>query len=118
MQLTAPAATLLLPILSVRPNQMGYFAGAPSNFYSQSNQFPYMANPFWEASQREQFLQNQLLQVRQQFEAWKARHAQPQVAQRKAPPLVPWEPTVIVKAPDEDVEVISVRSASAKKAVP
>ena len=40
-----------------RPNQMGYFAGAPSDFYPQSNQFPYMANPSWEASQREQLLQ-------------------------------------------------------------
>ena len=77
-----------------------------------------MANPSWEASQREQILQNQLLQERQQFESWKARYAQPQVGHRQAPPLVPLEPTVIVKAPDEDVEVISVRSASAKRAVP
>ena len=74
-QLAAPTATPLLPIMSVRPNQMGYFAGAPSNFYPQSNQFPYMAIPSWEASQREQILQNQLLQERQQFEAWKARQA-------------------------------------------
>ena len=36
-QLTAPAAMPLLSIMSVRPNQMGYFAGAPSNFYPQSN---------------------------------------------------------------------------------
>ena len=78
---------------------MGYCAGAPSNFYPQGNQFPYMANPSWEASQREQLLLNQLLQERQQFEAWKARQAQPQpqVAQGQAPPLVPLEPTVIVK---------------------
>ena len=61
-QLAAPTATPLLPIMSVRPNQMGYFAGAPSNFYSQSTQFPYMANPSCEASQREPFLQSQLLQ--------------------------------------------------------
>ena len=41
------------------------------------------------------------------------RHAQPQppVAQGQAPP-VPLESAVIVKAPDNDVEVISVRSAS------
>ena len=77
-----------------------------------------MANPSWDASQREQFLQNQLLQERQQFEAWKARQAQPQlqIAQGQAPALVPLEPTVIVKAPDNDVEVISVRSASVKRA--
>ena len=119
-QLAAPTATPLLPIMSVRPNQMGYFAGAPSIFYSQSNQFPYMANPSWEASQREQFLQNQLLQERQQFKAWKACQAQPQsqVAQGQAPSLVPLEPTVIVKAPDNDFEVISVRSASVKRAAP
>ena len=48
-QLAAHAAMPLLPIISVRPNQMGYFAGAPSKFYSQSNQFTYMANPSWEA---------------------------------------------------------------------
>ena len=38
--------------------------------------------------------------------------------QSQAPPPVPLEPTVIVKVLDEDVEVISVGSASAKKAVP
>ena len=116
-----PAATHLtatppLSTMSIRPDQMGYFTGTPS-FY-QSNQFPYMANPSWEDSQSEQFLQNQLLQERQQFEAWKARQAQPQpqIAQGKVPPLVPLEPTVILKAPDNDVEVISVRSASVKRA--
>ena len=104
---------------------MGYFTHAPSNFYPQYNQFPYMANPSWEASQREQLLQNQLLQKQQQFEAWKAcqaqpqpQLAQPQVAQGQAPPLVPLEPTVIVKAPDNDVEIVSVMSASAKRAAP
>ena len=79
-----------------------------------------MANPSWEASQREQLLQNQLLQDHQQFEAWKARKAQPQpqVVQGQAPPLVPLERTVIVKPHHNDVEVISVRSASAKRAAP
>ena len=120
---TQPAATQLTatPLLStmlVRPDQMGYFTGTPS-FY-QSNHFPYMVNRSWEASQREQFLQNQHLQECQQFEAWKARQAQPQpqIAQGQVPPLVPLEPTVIVKAPDNDVEVISVRSASVKRAAP
>ena len=118
-QLVAPAATPLLPIMSVRPNQMGYFAGAPCNFYPRSNQFPYMTNTSCKASQREQLLQNQLLE-RQQFEAWRARQAQPQpqVAQGQAPPLVPLESTVTVKAPDSNVEVISVRLASAKRAAP
>ena len=120
-QLAAPTATPLLSTMSVRPDQMGYFIGAP-NFYPQSNQFPYMANLSWEASQREQFLQNQLLQECQQFEAWKARQAQPQpqpqIMQGQAPPLVPLEPTVMVKAPDKDVKIISVRSSSAKRAGP
>ena len=66
-------ATPPLSTMSIRPDQMGYFTGTPS-FY-QSNQFPYMANPSWEDSQSEQILQNQLLQERQQFEAWKARQA-------------------------------------------
>ena len=77
-QLAAPIAMPLLPIMLVKPNQMGYFAGTPSNFNPRGNQFPYMANPSWEASQRDQLLQNHLLQERQQFEAWKARQAQPQ----------------------------------------
>ena len=57
-------------------------------------------------------LQNQLLQERQQFEAWKARHAQPQVSQMQAPPIVPLGHTVSEKVKiDDDVEVSSVRSA-------
>ena len=64
--------------------------------FSEQSVSLYMSSPSWEASQREQILQNQLLQQRHQFEAWKARHAQPQVAQSQAPPPVPLEPTVIV----------------------
>ena len=64
-------------------------------------------------------LQNQLLQERQQFEAWKARHAQPQVSQMQASPIVPSGPTFSEKVKiEDDVEVISVRSASAKRARP
>ena len=106
-------------IMLVRPNQMGYLTGAPSAFSTQGTQFPCMSNPSWEVSQREQMLQNQLLQERQQFEAWKARHAQPQVSQMQAPPIVPSGPTFSEKVKiDDDVEVISVRSASAKRARP
>ena len=85
--------------------------------FSEQSVYLYV-NPGWEASLREQILQYQLLQEQHQFEAWKARHAQLQVSQSQAPPPVPLEPTVIVKVLDEDVEVISVGSASAKKAVP
>ena len=38
--------------------------------------------------------------------------------QGQALPLVPFEPTIMVKAPDNDVKIISVRSASAKRAAP
>ena len=105
----APKAPTAVPLISMS-------LAAPAATQLAAAQFAYMANPSWEASQREQFVQNQLLQERQQLEAWKAHHAQPQpqVAQRRAPPLVPLEPTVIVKAPVEGVEVISVRLASAK----
>ena len=57
--------------MSVRPNQMGYLTGDPSTINALGTQFPYMSNPSREFSQREQMLQNQLLQERQQFEAWK-----------------------------------------------
>ena len=67
-------------------------------FNAQGTQFPYMSNPSWEVSQREQMLQNQLLQERQQFEAWKACHAQPQVSQMQ----VPSGPTVSEKVKIDD----------------
>ena len=124
MQPTAmqPTAMPLLgtpSIMSVRPNQMGYLTGAPSTFNAQGTRFPYMSNPSWEFSQREQMLQNQLLQERQQFEAWKAHHAQPQVPQIQVPPVVSSGPTVSEKViVDDDFEIISVRSASAKRTRP
>ena len=106
-------------IMSVRPNQMGYLTGASSTFNTRGTQFPYMSNPSWEVSQREQMLQNQFLKEQQQFEAWKVRHAQPQTSQMQAPPIVPSGPTVSEKVKvDADVEVISVRSACAKRARP
>ena len=114
MQPTAMPLLGTLSIMSVRPNQMGYLIGAP-----QGIQFPYMSNPSWEFSQWKQMLQNQLLQGRQQFQAWKARHAQPQAPQTQFPPVVSSGPTVSEKViVDDDVEVNSVRSASAKRASP
>ena len=124
MQPTAmqPTAMPLLgtpSIMSVRPNQIYYLTGALSTFNAQGTQFPYMPNPSWEFSQREKILQNQLLQERQQFEAWKARHAQPQVPRIQDFPVVSSGPAVSEKVKvDDDVEVISVRSASAKRARP
>ena len=49
----------------------------PMGYCGQGNQFPLMPNPNW-MSVREQMLQHQLLQERQQFEAWRASQAQPQ----------------------------------------
>ena len=50
---------------------------------------------------------------------WKARHAQPQVPQIQVPPVVSSGPTVSEKVKvDDNVEVISLRSASAKRARP
>ena len=55
MPLTAIQSTAMQPtampplgtqsIMSVRPNQMGYLIGAPSNFNAQGTQLPYMPNP-------------------------------------------------------------------------
>ena len=58
-----------MPAMSARPAlSMGY--------YGQGSQFPFVPNPNW-MTEREQLLQRQLLQVRQQqFEAWRASQAQ------------------------------------------
>ena len=78
--------------------------------YGQGNQFPLMPNPNW-MSEREQMLQHQLLQERQQFEAWRASQAQPQ-------PQPPISSSGLPIKVDDDVEIISVRSASAKRPRP
>ena len=72
----------------------------PMGYYGQGNQFPLMPNTNW-MSEREQMLQHQLLQERQQFEAWRASQAQPQ------PPIS--SSGLPIKAED-DVEIVSVRS--------
>ena len=112
MQPTAMPLLGTPSIMSVMPNQIGYLTGAPSTFNAQGTQFTYMPNPSWEFSQREQMLQNQLLQEQQQFEAWKACHAQPEVPQIQVLPVATVSEKVKV---DDDVEVISMRSASAKR---
>ena len=76
-------------------------------YYGQGNQFPLMPNPNWK-SVREQMLQHQLLQVRQQFEAWRASQAQPQ-------PQPPISFSGLPIKVEDDVEIFSVRSASAKR---
>ena len=62
----APYVTM--PAMSARPAlSMGY--------YDQGSQIPLVPNPNW-MTEREQLLQQQLLQERQQFEAWRASQAQ------------------------------------------
>ena len=67
-----------------------------------------MPNPNWK-SVREQMLQHRLLQERQQFEAWRASQAQPQ------PPISSSGLPIKV---EDDVEIFSVWSASAKRPRP
>ena len=86
-----------MPAMLARPSY-------PMGYYGQGNQFPLMPNPNW-MSVREQMLQHQLLQERQQFEAWRASQAQPQ------PPISSSGLPVKV---EDDVEIFSVRSASAR----
>ena len=62
---TAPLPYAAMPAMSARPT-------LPMGYYGQDNQFPLMPNPNWMMTEREQMLQQQLLQERQQFEAWRA----------------------------------------------
>ena len=102
MPSTALPYSAMPSAMSARPYPMGY--------YGQGNQFPLMPNPNW-MSEREQMLQHQLLQERQQFEAWRASQPQPQ----PQPPISSSGLPIKVK---DDVEIISVRSSSAKRARP
>ena len=96
---TAPLPYAGMPAMSARPSY-------PRGYYGQGNQFPLMPNPNW-MSVKEQMLQHQLLQEWQQFEAWRASQAQPQ----PQPPISSSELPIKV---EDDVEICSVRSASAK----
>ena len=68
---TAPLPYAAMLAMSARPT-------LPMGYYGQGNQFPLMPNPNWIMTEREQMLQQQLLQETQQFEAWRASQAQPQ----------------------------------------
>ena len=92
-----------MPAMSARPAvTMGY--------YCQGTQVPFVPNPNW-MTEREQMLQQQLLQERQQFEAWRANQAQaipqPQQQMTSAGPV----------QVEGDVD-FSQRSASATRARP
>ena len=68
----APLPYATVPAMSARPT-------LPMGYYGQGSQFPFVPNPNW-MTEREHtcMLQQQLLQERQQFEAWRASQAQPQ----------------------------------------
>ena len=97
---TAPLPYAAMPAMSARPSY-------PMGYYGQGNQFPLMPNPN-SMSEREQMLQHRLLQERQQFEAWRVSQAQPQ-------PQPPISSSGLPINVEDDVEIISVRSASAKR---
>ena len=94
---TAPLPYAAMPAMSARPT-------LPMGYYGQGNQFPFAPNPNWMFSEREQMLQQQLIQERQQFEAWRASQAQPQ----PQPPISSAGPVQV----GGDVEIIKERSAS------
>ena len=52
---TAPLPYAAMPAMSARPT-------LPMGYYGQGNQFPFVPNPNWMMSEREQMLQQQLLQ--------------------------------------------------------
>ena len=79
-------------------------------YYGQGSQVPFAPNPNW-MTEREQMLQQQLLQERQQFEAWRASQAQ----------AIPQPQPQMTSAGPVQVEVdvdFSQRSASATRARP
>ena len=101
---TAPLPYAALPAMSARPT-------LPMGYYGQGNQFPLIRNPNWMMTEREQMLQQQLLQERQQFEAWRASQAQPK-------PQPPISSSGLPFKVGDDVDINAGRSASAKRARP
>ena len=100
---TAPLPYAAMPAMSARPT-------LPLGYYGQGSQFPFVPNPNWMA-EREQMLQQQLLQERQQFEAWRASQAQPQ-------PQPPISSSGLPPKVGDDVDIYVERSASTKRARP
>ena len=97
----APYVTM--PTMSARP-------AVPVGYYGQGSQVPFVPNPNW-MTERELMLQQQLLQERQQFEAWRASKAQ--AIPQPPPQMTPAGPVQV----EGDVDS-SKRSASATRARP
>ena len=95
-----------MPAMSARPA----VPAVPMGYYGQGSQFPFVPNPGW-MTEDQLLQQQQFLQERQEFEAWRASRAQanpqPQPQMTSAGP---------VQA--EDIVDISQRSASAARARP
>ena len=98
---TAPLPYAAMPAMSARPT-------LPMGYYGQGSQFSFVPNPNW-MTEREQMLQQQLLQERQQFEAWRASQAQPQPQ-----PIISSGPVQV----EGDVETTTGRSGSVTRARP
>ena len=109
MKPAAMPLTATPSIMSVRPNQMGYLLVLLLLIH-RALSFLTCLTPVGK------------LQERQKFEAWKALHSQvqpqvqPQVSQKQAPPIVSSGCTVSENVKIDDAEVISMRSASTKRA--
>ena len=89
------------PAMSARP-------AVPMGYYGQGSFAPFVPNPNW-MSEREQLLQQQLIQERQQYEAWRASQAQ------AIPHPQPQMPSAGPVQVEGDVD-FSKRSASATEA--
>ena len=104
---TAPlpyaAPYVTMPTMSARP-------AVPMGYYGQGSQVPFVPNPNW-MTERDLMLQQQLLQERQQFEAWRA--SQAQAIPQPLPQMTPAGPVQV----EGDVDS-SKRSASATRARP
>ena len=96
----APYATMP-PAMSARP-------AVPMGYYGQGSFAPFVPNPNW-MSEREQLLHQQLIQERQQYEAWRASQAQ------AIPHPQPQMPSAGPVQVEGDVD-FSKRSASATEA--
>ena len=101
-------STASLPYAAMRA--MSARPTLPMGYYGQGSQFPFVPNPNW-MTEREQMLQQQLLQERQQFEAWRASQAQSQ-------PQPPINSSGLSPKVGDNVDIHVERSASTKRARP
>ena len=107
---TAPlpyaAPYVSMPAMSARPAlSMGY--------YGQGNQFPFVPNPGW-MTEEQLLQQQQLLQERQEFEAWRASRAQANL--QPQPQMTSAGPVQTARARPEDQTTIKAKAKHARSA--